>query len=139
MHSPLFERGNNGQNCAYYTPDFIVIQVMCDDMSSIIFMPPYGSMGGILSLLCVCFLFVCFLVCTVTHFSALEKDRGAKFCMRVQYYLDRSSVILEVKGQGHQGQKTRMHEASSTCHLPAHAARLSGQSELGAAASRNVL
>jgi len=49
--------------------------------------------------------FVCLFVCTVMHFSAAEKDRGVKLCMRVQYYPDRSSPILEVKGQGHQGQK----------------------------------
>jgi len=40
--------------------------------------PPYGSKGGG-SLLCL--FFVCF--CAVTDFSAAEKDRGVKFCMRL--------------------------------------------------------
>jgi len=35
---------------------------------------------GLFSLLCVCLFFVC----TVTDFSAAEKDRGMKFCMHVQ-------------------------------------------------------
>jgi len=38
---------------------------------------------GILSLLCVCLFFVRLFVCTVTDFSAAEKVRGVKFCMRV--------------------------------------------------------
>jgi len=42
--------------------------------------PPYCSMG-ILSLLCV---FWFFFVCTVTDFSAAEKDSGLKLCMRVR-------------------------------------------------------
>jgi len=37
------------------------------------------------------------------------------------------------------GTKTWIHEASSTYHLPAPAARLGGQSELGAAASRKAV
>jgi len=36
------------------------------------FIPPYGSMVGILSLLCVC---------TVTDFTAADKDSGVKLCM----------------------------------------------------------
>jgi len=35
---------------------------------------------GILSLLCVCLSF-CHFVCTVTDFSAVEKDSGVKVCM----------------------------------------------------------
>jgi len=38
--------------------------------------PPYGSMVGILSLLC--------LYCTVTDFSAAEKDSGVKLRMFVR-------------------------------------------------------
>jgi len=38
----------------------------------------------ILSLLCLFVGFFClFFVCTVTDFSAVEKARGVKFCMRV--------------------------------------------------------
>jgi len=44
----------------------------------VLFIPPYGSTVGILSLLCVCHF-----VCTVTDFSAAEKDRSVKFCMHV--------------------------------------------------------
>jgi len=40
--------------------------------------PPFGSMG-ILSLL-----YVCFFVCTVTDFSAAEKDSGVKLRTLVQ-------------------------------------------------------
>jgi len=53
---------------------------------------------GILSLLCVCFF-----VCTVTDFSAAEKDGGMKFCMRVG--LLSGQVFSHFGGQGHQGQK----------------------------------
>ena len=41
--------------------------------------PPYGSMEECL-VYCVS---VCLFVCTVTDFSATEKARGVKFCMRV--------------------------------------------------------
>ena len=41
-----------------------------------------GSMGDIL-ILCVCH-FVILYICTVTDFSAAEKDRGVIFCMRGQ-------------------------------------------------------
>jgi len=37
--------------------------------------------------------FVCFF-CMFTDFSAAEKSRGVKLCMRVHYDLDRSSPIL---------------------------------------------
>jgi len=47
-----------------------------------IFTPQYGSMEGVLSLLCV-ILFVCLFLCTVTDFPAAEKARGVKFCTRV--------------------------------------------------------
>ena len=40
------------------------------------FIPPYGSMGG--------YSVYCLFVCTVTDFSAAEKGRGVKFCMRVR-------------------------------------------------------
>jgi len=43
--------------------------------------PPYGSMVGILSLLCLSFCL--FFLCTITDFSAAEKARGVKFCMSV--------------------------------------------------------
>jgi len=49
---------------------------------------------GILSLLCVIFF-----VCTVTDFSAAEKDTGVKFCMHVRLLSRRTSPIVEVKGQ----------------------------------------
>jgi len=78
----------------------------------VIFIPPDGSMG--LSLLCV-FVFLCFLFafCTVTDLSAAKIDRGVKFCMYVlAYYPDRSSPILEVKGQLTRDKKMRIHEAS---------------------------
>jgi len=39
-------------------------------------------------------LFLLFVFCTVTDLSAVEKDRGVKFCMHVSYYLDRSSPLL---------------------------------------------
>ena len=45
----------------------------------LVFIQPYGSMGGYL-VYCV---FACFFVCTVTDFSAVEKVRGMKFCMHV--------------------------------------------------------
>jgi len=45
----------------------------------LVFIQPYGSMGGYL-VYCV---FVCLFVCTVTDFSAVEKVRGMKFCMHV--------------------------------------------------------
>jgi len=51
-----------------------------------IFTPQYGSMEGVLSLLCVILfvcLFVCLFLCTVTDFPAAEKARGVKFCTRV--------------------------------------------------------
>jgi len=38
--------------------------------------------------------FYCLFFCTVTDLSAVEKDRGVKFCMHVSYYLDRSSPLL---------------------------------------------
>jgi len=44
----------------------------------------------------------------VTDFSAAEKARGVNFACVLAYYPDRSSLLLEVKGQGHQGQKTRL-------------------------------
>ena len=44
----------------------------------------------------------------IMDFSAAEKARGVKFCMRVGLYLHRSSPLLEIKGQGHQGQKTHL-------------------------------
>jgi len=46
-----------------------------------LFIPPYGSMGGYL-VYCVCNFFDFF--CTVTDYSAAEKDRGVKFCTRVR-------------------------------------------------------
>ena len=69
-------------------------------------------MGGYLLcvILFVCLSF-CLFVCTVTDFSAAEKGSGVKF-LHPCYYLDRSSPILEVKGQGHLGRKMRIHEAS---------------------------
>ena len=53
-----------------------------------VIIPPYGSMG-VFSLLYVClFVFFCLLFClfpcTLTDFSAAEKDRGVKFCMLVR-------------------------------------------------------
>ena len=45
-----------------------------------VFLPPYSSMRGY-SLLCLSFF--CLFVCMVTDFSAAEKGRGVKFCMRV--------------------------------------------------------
>ena len=40
---------------------------------------------SLLSLLCVCVsLSVCLFVCAITDFSAAEKDRGVKVCMRVR-------------------------------------------------------
>jgi len=50
-------------------------------LHALLIIPPYGSLG-VFSLLCV-ILFVILFVCTVTDFSATEKDRGVKFCMRV--------------------------------------------------------
>jgi len=48
-----------------------------------IIIAPYGSMVGILSLLCVCLSF-----CTITDFSAVEKVRDVKLCMHVAFLLD---------------------------------------------------
>ena len=31
----------------------------------------------------ICYFFVCLFLCTVMDFSAMEKARGVKFCMRV--------------------------------------------------------
>ena len=45
--------------------------------------PLYGSMEGYLVYCALVILFVCHFVCTVTDFSAAEKARGVKFCMRV--------------------------------------------------------
>jgi len=77
--------------------------------------------------------------CTVTDFSAAKKDRGVKFCKRVR--LLSGQVFSHLGGQRTRppGTKTRIHEASWTYHLPAPAARVGGQSELGAAASRKAV
>jgi len=51
------------------------------------FLSHHTVVWGILSLLCVCLsvcLSVCLFVCTVTDFSAAEKVRGVKFCVRVR-------------------------------------------------------
>jgi len=57
----------------------------------------HAVVWGILSLLCV--FFVCFF-CTVTDFSAAEKDRGVKFCM-LAYYPDRSfSLLVKFSSRG---------------------------------------
>jgi len=93
--------------------------------------------------------------CTVTDFSAAERDRGVKFCMRVgllsgQVFSPFGELWLAgVTGAAllHEvcGHLTCMppmhliapaHEASSTYHLPAPTARVSGHSELGAVALR---
>jgi len=52
--------------------------VSCKPADALV-IPPYGCMG-ILGLLCF---FVCLFFCMVTDFSAAEKARGMKFCMRV--------------------------------------------------------
>ena len=52
------------------------------------FLSHHALVCAVFSLLCVCLFF-----CTVTDFSAAEKDRGVKFCM-FDYYPDRSSLIL---------------------------------------------
>jgi len=73
----------------------------------------------------------------VTDFSAAEKDSGVKF-LHPCYYLDRSSPILEVKGQGHQGRKMPIHKASwqpGPQSVKKHLIEIAvEQSELGAAA-----
>jgi len=82
------------------------------------FLSDHLVVWGVFSLLFVC-LFVRLLI------SQQRKKIGAlNFACMFQYYLDRSPPILEVKGQGHLGQKTRIHEARSTYHLLAPAARL---------------
>ena len=65
--------------------------------------PPYGSMEGYL-VYCV---FVFLFVCKVTDFSAAERGRGVKFCMRVDL-LSRQvfSYFGGQLGQSHQGQKS---------------------------------
>ena len=52
--------------------------------------------------------------CTVTDFSAAEKARGVKFCMHLGLLSGQVFSPLEVKGQGHQGQKTRLALQSPT-------------------------
>ena len=70
--------------------------------------PSYGSVEGyLLSLLCV-ILFVILFVCTVMDFSAAEKAMGVKFCMHVGLLSGQVFSPLEVRGQGHQGQKTHL-------------------------------
>ena len=70
------------------------------------FLSHHTVVWGILSLLCVILLlliclfvilFVCLFLCTITDFSAAEKDRGVKFCTLARmlaYYTDRSSPLL---------------------------------------------
>ena len=48
--------------------------------NTIKFLSHHTVVWGILIVYCA---FVCFFVCTVTDFSAAEKARGVKFCMRV--------------------------------------------------------
>jgi len=93
---------------------------------------------GILSLLCV---FVC---CTVTDFSAAEKDRGVKFCMRVGLLSGQASPLLVnfglrgVTGAAFVCFTSGMNAAGNWCHPPAPTAPgvvhalliLGGQSEL---------
>jgi len=47
-------------------------------------------------------------------FSAAEKARGMKFCMHVSLLCGQVFFPLEVKGQGHRGQKTRLALRSPT-------------------------
>jgi len=63
--------------------------------------------------------YFCFF-CTVTDFSAAEKDRGAwNFACVLAYYPDRSSPIWrsKVKGQDHQGQKNALSAANGRPQL----------------------
>jgi len=99
-----------------------------------IIIPPYGSTGEF-SLLYVCFLFVC----TVTDFSAAEKDRGMKFCMGVPLL---SGQVFSHFGENGLGVTAAvllpgwMHRRTGAPRrLPA---RLGGQSELGAVAQRGT-
>jgi len=90
----------------------------------IIIIPPYGSIGGYL--LCL------FFVCTVTDFSAAEKDRGVKFCVRVRLLPGQVFSHLVNFGSrgvtvGHYFRDVRI-DALVMRRLPA---RLGGQSELG--------
>jgi len=58
---------------------------------------PYGSMEGYL-VFCV-FVICCLFVCTVMDFSAAEKARGVKFCMRVGLLSGQVSPLLDIKGR----------------------------------------
>jgi len=85
----------------------------------------------ILSLLCVIF-FVCLFVCTVTDFSAAEKDSGVKLCMRVRLLSGMSfSHFGELWLAGSQGGGI----TSGMSYIEVAV----GQSELGSAASRKAV
>jgi len=92
--------------------------------------PPYGSTGGYLG--CCVFFFVC----TVTDFSAAEKDRGVKFCLRVRLL---SAISFSHFGElllagSHGGGITSGMYAAGTGTGRQLLAKLDGHSELRAAA-----
>ena len=65
-----------------------------DAMNHVLDGSPDAQCEGAIIRFCLSFRsFVCFF-CTVTDFSAGEKDRGVKFCMLLAYYPHRSPLIL---------------------------------------------
>jgi len=59
----------------------------------------HAVVWGILSLLCVCLSF-CLFVCMVTDFSAAEKGRDVKFCMRVRLSGQVFSHLVNIGSRG---------------------------------------
>ena len=89
--------------------------------------------------------FVCHFVCTVTDFSAAEKDRGVKFACVLACYPDRSSPLLvNIGSRGVTGVAalSGMHaanDASLRDSMNGACGGSVGQSELGAAALLNAV
>ena len=83
-----------------------------------------------------------FFVCTVTDFSATEKDKGVKFCI-VRLGLLSAMIFSNFGGQRSKVEDTRDKNALSAANAmraSTHCGRESvGHSELGAGASRQAV